>query len=77
MPLTSRPTSSHSPSNSEMELESELELDGFEAVAGVWEGEKLPAKLEADFSENTWLLTFVGIIARERRWRQRKPAGAP
>jgi hypothetical protein len=23
------------------------------------------------------LVTFVGIIARERRWRQRKPAGAP
>ena len=23
------------------------------------------------------LATFVGIIARERRWRQRKPAGAP
>ena len=57
------------PPNSEMELESELELESFEAAAGAWEGEKLSARLEADFAENTGLLktqveeALAGLVA--------------
>jgi hypothetical protein len=40
------------PPISEMEFESELELDGFEAAAGAWEEEKIHARLEADFVGN-------------------------